>query len=186
MDTDLLLIRKMKRGDTDAVEEFVRKYYPKILQYCGIRMGPSYAEDLTQEVFEKFFRTFGQYRHYGKALNYLYVIAGNVCRDYHRKERGIVWEELSAEAAGSFRTGGAAEAAEQRCDIERALKQMPLRVREVAILFFFQELKQAEVARILGISLPLVKYRIGKAREWLTAYFEEGSYETVGRRNQSV
>lgn len=186
MDTDLLLIRKMKQGDAEAVEEFVRKYYPKILQYCRIHVGNSCAEDLTQEAFERFFRTLGQYRHYGKALNYLYVIAGNLCRDHHRKERGVSWEELSDEMTGSSRAGGTAEAAEQRCDIERALKQMPPRLREVAILFFFQELKQAEVARILEISLPLVKYRIGKAREWLAVYFKEGSYETVGRRNQNV
>ena len=34
MDPDLLLLQRMKRGDDAAIEEFVRKYYPKILQYC--------------------------------------------------------------------------------------------------------------------------------------------------------
>ena len=41
-----------------------------------------------------FFRTFENYRHYGKAGNYLYVIAGNVCKDYLRKKREIVMADL--------------------------------------------------------------------------------------------
>ena len=40
-----------------------------------------------------------------------------------------------------------------------------------AVLFFVQERKQKDIAKILGIGLPLVKYRIRKARELLSAYF---------------
>ena len=31
---DFFLIQKMKNGDDSAIENFVRKYYPKIFQYC--------------------------------------------------------------------------------------------------------------------------------------------------------
>ena len=34
MDVDFLLIRKMKQGDDDAFDTFVRKYYNDILKYC--------------------------------------------------------------------------------------------------------------------------------------------------------
>lgn len=55
MDADFLLIRKMKQGDERAIEMFVRKYYPVILQYCGYRCFDSdYAQDLAQETFAKF------------------------------------------------------------------------------------------------------------------------------------
>ena len=34
MDIDFLLIRKMKSGDEEAMDTFVRKYYPTVLRYC--------------------------------------------------------------------------------------------------------------------------------------------------------
>ena len=76
MDTDILLIQKMRMGDERAVELFVEKYFSRILRYCRSHIGdPIYAEDMTQETFVRFFRTLPQYRHYGKAANYLYAIA---------------------------------------------------------------------------------------------------------------
>ena len=50
MDVDFLLIRKMKQGDDDAFDTFVRKYYDDILKYCSYHCSDAeYAEDLTQE-----------------------------------------------------------------------------------------------------------------------------------------
>ena len=86
MDADFLLLHRMRHGDDQAIEDFVRKYYPMILRYCQLHIQDlGYAEDLTQETFARFFRTLNQYQHYGKAANYLYVIAGNLCRDHHKK-----------------------------------------------------------------------------------------------------
>ena len=140
----------------------MRKYYPMILQYCHIHIRDTgYAEDLTQETFAQFFRTLSQYQHYGKAANYLYVIAGNLCRDHHKKPGEILMEELSEQPVYQI------ESLDLRLDIHRALEQLPPDLREVTILYFFQELKQKEIARILGIGLPLVKYRVRRAKELL-------------------
>jgi RNA polymerase sigma-70 factor (ECF subfamily) len=62
------------------------------------------------------------------------------------------------------------ESLDLRLDIHYALEQLPLEFREVTILYFFQELKQKEIARILGIGLPLVKYRIRQAKELLAQW----------------
>ena len=59
------------------------------------------------------------------------------------------------------------EVLDLRLDVHRALEKLPPELQEVTILYFFQELKQKEIARILGISLPLVKYRIRRAKELL-------------------
>ena len=73
---DDLLVQKMRMGDERALDAFVTKYYPAILKYCRLHIDDySYAEDMAQETFARFFRTLKQYRHYGKAANYLYVIA---------------------------------------------------------------------------------------------------------------
>ncbi|MGN0976803.1 MAG: RNA polymerase sigma factor, partial [Faecousia sp.] len=114
----------------------------------------------TQETFARFFRTLPNYQHYGKAANYLYVIAGNCCRDHCRRHRELPLEELPEQAM---------EGPEQTIEVRMALAKLPGELRETAVLYFIQELKQTEIARILGISLPLVKYRIRRAKALLAA-----------------
>ena len=169
MDRDFLLVQKMRMGDEKAIEIFVEKYYPRILSYCQVHIGDhGYAEDMTQETFERFFRSLKQYRHYGKAANYLYVIAANTCHDYHRKHKEIVTETMPEQADTR------ADNAEERLDVQMAFKRLPEEVREVAVLYFLQEQKQKDIAVMLGIGLPLVKYRIRRARELLAGYLGDG------------
>ena len=169
MDRDFLLVQKMRMGDEKAIEIFVEKYYPRILSYCQVHIGDhGYAEDMTQETFERFFRSLKQYRHYGKAANYLYVIAANTCHDYHRKHKEIATETMPEQADTR------ADNAEERLDVQMAFKRLPEEVREVAVLYFLQEKKKKDIAVMLGIGLPLVKYRIRRARELLAGYLGDG------------
>lgn len=170
VDADFLLVQKMRMGDEKAFESFVTKYYPLILQYCWSHIKDyGYAEDMTQETFTRFFRTFKQYKHYGKAANYLYVIAANVCKDYYRKKKEIPLEDLTGILEDS------ADSPDGQMVVSEALDSLPEELREVAILFFIEERKQKDIAIILGIGVPLVKYRVRRARELLSAYFGKES-----------
>ena len=60
-----------------------------------------------------------------------------------------------------------------RIDMERALEMLPEELKEVIILYYFQELKLSEVAEVLKIGLPLVKYRIKRAKEMLGEILKE-------------
>lgn len=168
VDPDFLLIGKMRMGDEKAFEAFVTKYYPRILKYCRTHTGDAgYGEDLTQETFVRFFRTLNHYQHYGKAANYLYTIASHVCRDYYKQTKEIPFETLpdtSDRQTSSF---------EEQIAVKLALNSLPPELKEAAVLFFVQGLKQKDIARILEIGLPLVKYRIRRARELLSDYFQE-------------
>ncbi len=167
MDSDFLLIYKMRQGDDGAWDAFVRKYYGDILNYCHFRCRDrETAEDLTQEVFLRFVGALETYRHRGKAKHYLYAIAGNLCRDLGSRR-----QTLPLEAAGELR---AAEAdPEDRLVLEEALRRLPEEFREVVLLHYYQGLKLAEVAAVLGIGLPLVKYRLKRAKELLRKELEQ-------------
>ena len=60
---------------------------------------------------------------------------------------------------------------DRRMDVRRALDSLPPELREAAVLYYYQELPQLSIAKILGISLPLVKYRIRRAKELLALYW---------------
>ena len=165
MDADFLLLRRMHQGDEGAIEEFVRKYYPLMLRYCRLHLWDAgEAEDVTQETFARFFRTLPQYQHYGKAANYLYVIAGNLCRDSFKKARPLALDDVPELAREET------PALDRKLDVRRALDSLPPELREAAVLYYYQELPQIAISKILGISLPLVKYRIKRAKELLALY----------------
>lgn len=165
MDADFLLLRRMRQGEEEAIEEFVRKYYPLILRYCRLHLTDTdEAEDVTQEVFARFFRTLPQYQHYGKAANYLYVIAGNLCRDSFKKIRPLPLDQVPEQPQE------VTPELDRRMDVRRALDSLPPELREAAVLYFYQELPQSSIGKILGIGLPLVKYRIKRAKELLALY----------------
>ena len=164
MNPDMKLIRQMRQGEEDAFDCFVHKYYEDILRYCIYHCADKEeAKDLTQETFLRFFSSLDLYVHKGKAKNYLYTIARNLCSNYYKKER--------------YRTAWLAEKEtvyevpeydlSTRITIRMCLDRLPEELREVVILYYYQELKQTEIASVLGIGLPLVKYRLKKAKAQL-------------------
>lgn len=164
MDSDFLLIRKMKQGEETAFDLFVRKYYKDVLTYCGYRcFDREYAEDMTQETFVRFFAKLSDYHYKGKTKNYLYTIAGNLCKDYLKKIKEMPVEEveLNKNIESAEHT---AENILNKLTVEWALKQLSDELREVVTLYYFQELKIIEIANALHISIPLVKYRLRRAK----------------------
>ena len=173
MDIDFLLLQRMKRGDENAFNVFVRKYDKEILNYCNYHCpDTSTAEDLTQETFLRFFEKLSDYRYMGKTKNYLYTIAGNLCRDSYKKIRESLLEEQSLEIQDCLHPPETDELL-NRLTIKAALDRLPAELREVIILYYFQELKLTEISSTLQIGLPLVKYRVKQAKTHLERLLRE-------------
>lgn len=173
MDIDFLLLQRMKRGDENAFNVFVRKYIKEILNYCNYHCpDTSTAEDLTQETFLRFFEKLSDYRYMGKTKNYLYTIAGNLCRDSYKKIRESLLEEQSLEIQDCLHPPETDELL-NRLTIKAALDRLPAELREVIILYYFQELKLTEISSTLQIGLPLVKYRVKQAKTHLERLLRE-------------
>lgn len=97
---------------------------------------------------------------------HLYSIAGNIIKNNYKKKKEIMTDQLPDIEDENPKN------IEIRIDIERALEQLPEEIKEIVILFFFQELKQKEIADLLNIKLSLVKYRVSKAKELLAKQLE--------------
>lgn len=158
-DSDFKCIQKIKKGDVQAINEFVRKYYPDILKYCLRRTSnQSDAEDLTQETFVRFFNNISHYHHYGKAKNYLYVIASNLCKDQYSKQ--IIYTLMDNDVELIDINSSIVD----KVSLESAINKLPEEFKQVIILYYFQGLKLSEIKDILNIGLPLVKYRMKQAK----------------------
>lgn len=172
INTDYILIREAKRGNTKAVEKIIRKYYVSIFDFCRYHSNDVYtAEDLTQEVFLTFIKGIHKYIHNGKLLNYLYTIARNKCIDEKKRRRNT---EISIDCVKNK----VDLINEDYCDeieyldAKVAVERLPDDIREIIVLYYFLGKKQKEIAEICGIGLPLVKYRLRKGKEMIKEFLE--------------
>lgn len=127
-----------------------------------------------------FFSKLPDYHYKGKTLNYLYTIAGNLCKDYLKKTKETLLEEI--ELVEENQT----EQILNRVLIEQALEQLPDESREVITLYYFQELKLTEISDTLQIGLPLVKYRLQKARKQLRELLGKEEFDESERKDKKI
>lgn len=169
MASDFILLQKIKSGNSNAGNQLVKKYYASIYQYCYLHIHDrDYAEDMAQEIFVKFFEAILKGTNIEKVKSYLYRMAGNHIKNYYKKKKDLLCDELpeiSEEQIASL---------EIKLDVEKAIEDLPEELKEITILFFFQELKQKEIAELLDIKLSLVKYRVARAKEILLKTLEVG------------
>lgn len=148
VDSDFFLIRKMRQGDEDAFDAFIRKYYGDILRYCACHcFDAEDAQDLTQETFVRFFSRFSDYRHKGKTKNYLYTIAGNLCKNYYKKNKAPAADDVYGESRNT--TESLEDSVIERAALEWALDHLEPELRDVIDLYYFRELKLREMAETL-------------------------------------
>lgn len=167
---DEYLLRRAQEGDKSALERLLRRYYDKIYAYCFHRVSDRQtAEDLCQETFCSMLEHLEEYRHYDKFQNYIYVIAGNKCKDFYKKKKAVPigeMEEFAGQQA-SQRPGP-----EEEVSLRALVHRLPEELEEAVVLRFFQELKYQDIASILGISSSLAKYRVNKALSLLREELE--------------
>lgn len=174
MDEDFLLICAIKNGNEDAVEKFVCKYYTDMIRFCSSKIKDiNQAEDLVQQTFLQFFQSLCRYEHRGKAKNYLYIIAGNLSKNYLARKQVDYLEQIQEEPISKeFQSEVAV-----RISVQQAIDILPEQLREIIQLYYFQELKIREISSILGIATSNVKYRLKSARDKLSEILRKEDFE---------
>lgn len=157
--TDEILIRQVKKGNRQAMGQLMEKHYDEVYRYCFYHLGErELAQDLTQDTFCRVLQHLESYQHYGKFLNYLYVIAGNLCKDYFKKQKPVYMDVLPETSDTR-----PMEQVDEQLMIRRELEELPIELREVVILRFYHDLKIKDIARIQEVSASLIQHRLKKA-----------------------
>jgi RNA polymerase sigma-70 factor (ECF subfamily) len=182
-DSDALLVRRTRAGDTRAfgilVERYMRRAYYAALGLVG---SSEDALDLSQEAFVRAFRARHTIDPDRPFYAWLYQIIRRLCfnhtRDRRTRRRGIAaagsWlvEQASARTAG-MSPDRALERAEAKRRVGAALESLSDRDREVLVLKEFEGLRYREIAEIIGVPIGTVMSRLYSARRRLAAALEE-------------
>jgi RNA polymerase sigma-70 factor, ECF subfamily len=178
LDHDYSLIARCLSGEDAAWEELVRLHTRQIYGLCFRFTGTAQeAQDLTQEVFMRVFRTLASFRAAeGSFGTWLARVTRNLLIDHYRRTRQDratdpiedqlpVLEEIGA--AASKRPDQALAGREASEILQATLLKLSPDLREAVILRDLQEMEYREIAQTLEIPEGTVKSRINRGRSEL-------------------
>ncbi|GAA1351152.1 RNA polymerase sigma factor SigE [Arthrobacter koreensis] len=152
----------------EVVETHSAKVYRLAYRLTGNKHD---AEDLTQEVFVRVFRSLAKFQP-GTLDGWLHRITTNLFLDQARRRSRIRFDGMSEEAESRLPSPGPGpersfEFNNLDVDIQRALEELPPDFRAAVVLCDLEGLSYDEVAHALGVKLGTVRSRIHRGRSML-------------------
>ncbi len=187
IDSDLELMLRVCRGDTESFEVLLRRHRSPLVGYlCRMVSDRSLAEDLAQEVFLRVYQARKRYQPDARFTTWLYRIATNLAlnaiRDRQQDSKLNGGAERTSDGEAGSRLTEVADGrptAEQeliRSDRERiireAIEALPARQRAAVILHKYQGVDYAQIGKILALSDSAVKSLLFRAYESLRTRLE--------------
>ncbi|WP_420618250.1 RNA polymerase sigma factor [Candidatus Poriferisocius sp.] len=167
-----------RRGDRDAFNELVRSTYRDIYALAYRLTGNrDDAADVVQDAYVRAYRAIRRFRGDSSFSTWMYRITSNCASTHLSRRTRQRTEELSddvpivdlrPEQDPSLR----AEAAVLRHHIDRAIRALPERLRQVVVLRDLHDLSHSEIAEELGITTSAAKVRLHRARQRLRAVLQ--------------
>ncbi len=155
-----------------SFEERVKDWIPKIWALIERMIHDVHdREDVFQEVMRRAFAGYTKFRGESSFGTWLYRIAINEIRRYHRRNSPLLPLEETIPASDD--PEGEVARKEEIERVREIMNTLPPRYKEILVLRYFQELSYEEIARILKIPVGTVRSRLSRAREELTRRFYE-------------
>jgi RNA polymerase sigma factor (sigma-70 family) len=171
-------------------EDIVRIHSARVYRLAYRLTGnPHDAEDLTQEVFVRVFRSLSSYTP-GTFEGWLHRITTNLFLDSARRKQRIRFEGLADEMAhrlpGSEPTPAQAfDDSHLDDDVQAALKALPPEYRAAVVLCDIEGFSYEEIAATLGVKLGTVRSRIHRGRAQLRSALEHRKPEKSEKPDES-
>ena len=176
-----ILVRRCLGGDAQAWEEIVQRHHRRIYNLCYRFAGSAEdAQDLTQEVFIRMYRTLKSYDlGRGSFMTWVTTITRNLLVDHFRKSKQQrltdSLDTVSSEHEDAMPLGeriedkgappdAGVQGRETREIVHRALQKLSPELREAVILRDLQDMDYREIAVVLKVPEGTVKSRINRGR----------------------
>lgn len=136
------------------------------------------AEDLTQDIFVKCYKSLHTYKGKSEVKTWLWRIAINHCKDYLKSwyNKNVIISE-NEKMTAIAQKGSVEQTVKKDEDetIASAVMNLPIKYREVIYLYYFEELSIKEIALLTTVKENTIKTRLRKAKELVKAELEDYS-----------
>ena len=153
-----------------TIERLIIQYQTPLLRLCFVQLQDrALAEDAVQETFLKAYKSFAQFRGDSSEKTWLTRIAVNTCRDIRR---GGWFRHTDRRVTPDMLPVGEYQPDTEDLDLSLAVMKLPVKLREVIILYYYQDMSTEEIAEVLGIGQSSVSNRLRRGREKLRKLLE--------------
>ena len=167
VDQDQDLVERSQSGDTEAFDDLVIKYSPKLYAMIYNMTGNREdTHDVLQDVFAKAYRSVRRFRGKSTFYTWIYSISVNM-------SPAVLQDKEYLEATSNSDPVREAGIHELQQRLNEALLQLSEDHRTVVTLFDIQGLPHAEISKVLGISQGTVRSRLFYAHRQLQNFLEE-------------
>lgn len=175
--SDNEIVKALRSNDEGVFEQLFKQYYQRLCTYATGMLDGDDAEEVVQQLFLNFWEKRQQLTITVSLKSYLYRAVHNACLNKIKqaKVRQLYAEEhIKTTEPGYEHTSQSLFKTELENQIHKAINTLPEQCRLVFKLSRFEEMKYAEIAEHLGISIKTVENHMGKAlrimREQLKEY----------------
>ena len=178
--SDLDLVRRIKAGDEQALEQMIERYHARVysLSY-GVLRNAEDAEESTQDAFLALYRKIGTFDESKKFFSWFYRVALNQAYSRARRRRAAaripIQDHLPRFGEDGHFAGAdwpdatvaiedEASARELAARAGEFIAELPRAYRDVIWMADVEQMPAAEIADVLGISIPAFKSRLHRAR----------------------
>ncbi len=172
--TDEQLISRFQNGDVSSFDILVRRYQNPLFNYVSRFVGDATeAEDIVQETFYRLYRNKHYYKEIAKFSTWIYTIAGNLARTELRrkKKRKFFSINFFMSTDKDYDIPDPTSSPEEKLDavvtdeiIQKAIKKLAPKFKEVILLRDVQGFSYDEIAEIVNVPLGTIKSRVNRAR----------------------
>ena len=161
----------------ELIDEIMNTYGQEILQLAfSYVKNKELAEDLTQEIFVKCYRSLYTFSGKSKFRTWLWRIAANHCRDYLKSWYNKNVFTTDYKLFNDYLRSESAEDTilqdEQDEHLAAAVMDLPVDYREVIYLFYFEEMTIREISSVIEVKENTIKTRLKRAKELLKERLE--------------
>jgi len=169
--TDEQIMDKVKTGDLDKAAHLFDRYHIKIYNYFyRMNYNRETSNDLTQNTFHRMLKYRQSFNNGLSFKSWLYRIAKNVFVD-SIGESSIRFEKIEHSISDIDLSENNQNKQEDIEALDMALQKLTNEQREIISMSKFQDIKYAEIARILEISVSAVKVKMHRAMKKLREYY---------------
>ena len=147
------------------LDALIAEYGDSIYRTCYLYLKDIHlAQDALQDTFLKVYRNYHTLRETEQRKTWIVSIAINVCKDYLRKSRFWVVDEDKA-----TRESAVWDESPLLADntVSAAIAELKPKYREIVLLYYYQEFKISEIAKVLNIPEGTASVRLKRARDIL-------------------
>lgn len=165
--------------DDERFQSIINEHNDYLLQLTYLYVKDwNTAEDIVQEVFINYWMKEEQFQAQSSLRTYLTRIAINRCKDYLKSWRYRT-QTLTNVFTGMIRPKNQLILQDEQLILADAVLALPIKFREVIILYYFKELTIREIAVIINTSESTIKYRLKSAKERLKEKLSTQQWEVL-------